>query len=683
MLTVGTRGRCGGSPSAHVCVFAAMVAALAACLSSEAGAEVLSAKRGFADTGAYYGNLQAVNAGWYYRWGPTRPSGVGDFDAQFLPMFWNGGQATASNINTIKNYGDVEWVLGFNEPERTDQANMTVAQAISAWQTIDNGFAGSGIKLVSPAVSDTGGGQSWLSSFMSQANSQGLQVDAVAFHWYGVSSPTDPIGAANSFISRVDSYHSSYGLPVWITEFGIIDWGGSYSTEEMRAANATFLENVVPRLESLSYVEGYAFYNWTGDTKLIEGSPLLPTNVGVPYVGTIESGDVYDFSGDDLGDHVAYLGGGELTYSGGLPGTVHHINALRGVSTISGTADWAMNGTADWVRVQPGTTLRKSGPNQVTWNAIGIANEGFIDVAQGVLRMENNPAATGSGVLRVKTDGTLSLHGLRGDTTAVINYSVELQGGTISTDMVNGVVAVGSPTVSGAGIVASHLTASSGTVVRVGGTGFSAPSQLVIDDFEGYGVGDVRDVASPPWTAHQNTSFADIESDGGNNVLTYGWSSTYRGLSGDLPDDGVYEDDQVATFFFRLNSKTDDPDHSFGLGDQATTDAVVFGDFETQVRVNDDPSASGTFMLDARDGGAFTGPLATGLALNSWYNVWMVVDQAADTYDVYLNTGTDDATTADKLNDAPLAFRNGYLGYAWQGPGLGGVGARRQRRSFR
>lgn len=33
----------------------------------------------------------------------------------------------------------------------------------------------------------------------------------------------------------------------------------------------------------------------------------------------------------------------------------------------------------------------------------------------------------------------------------------------------------------------------------------------LVDDFESYDVGNVRDVASPPWTAIGNTGFADVE----------------------------------------------------------------------------------------------------------------------------------------------------------------------------
>ena len=182
---------------------------------------------------------------------------------------------------------------------------MTVAQEISSWTTISNSFTGTSTKLISPAVSDTSGGQAWLASFMSQANSAGLKVDAVAFHWYGVSNPNDPAGAAASFLSRVDSYHNSYGKPVFITEFAIHDWGGAYSDAAITEANRQFLDIVVPALESRSYVAGYAWYHWFSDAHLFSGSPSTPTPMGYEYVGALRSGDVENAAGTNYGQHVA------------------------------------------------------------------------------------------------------------------------------------------------------------------------------------------------------------------------------------------------------------------------------------------------------------------------------------------------------------------------------------------
>jgi len=74
-------------------------------------------------------------------------------------------------------------VLGYNEPDSTSQANMTVAQAIADWPNMMQW----GLRAGAPAVSDsgvTGQGLDWLYSFMSQANSLGYRVDFIPIHYY-------------------------------------------------------------------------------------------------------------------------------------------------------------------------------------------------------------------------------------------------------------------------------------------------------------------------------------------------------------------------------------------------------------------------------------------------------------------------------------------------------------------
>jgi hypothetical protein len=121
--------------------------------------------------------------------------------------------------------------------------------------------------------------------------------------------------------------------------------------------------------------------------------------------------------------------------------------------------------------------------------------------------------------------------------------------------------------------------------------------------------------------------------------LTYGWASDFRGVSRSFPDAAAIDNSSTATVVFRFNSKTDAPNHSIGQGDQASTGTVDFGDFETQLRVKQG-TAAGTFALDARSGGSFISTLASGLALNTWYNIWMVVNQATDKYDLYMRKWT-------------------------------------------
>ena len=66
----------------------AIAAAIVAIFPTFVHGAILSAKRGFADTGANYNDLQATGAGWYYTWG-TGVGSPGTFDANNYPMFWS------------------------------------------------------------------------------------------------------------------------------------------------------------------------------------------------------------------------------------------------------------------------------------------------------------------------------------------------------------------------------------------------------------------------------------------------------------------------------------------------------------------------------------------------------------------------------------------------------------------
>jgi hypothetical protein len=668
---------------------------------------ILDAKRGFADTSANFNDLQASNASWYYTWGPTSPN-INGYNAMFYPMFWNGGEVTAANVanvNTVAasnaaiNPTAPTYALGFNEPEVSTQANMTVASAISSWQTLSADFTGTNIKLVSPAVSDTSAGQQWLSGFMSTAKADNLKVDAVAFHWYGVSTPNDPVGAANSFLSRVDSYHNSYGLPVFITEFAIHDWGGVYTDAQIIEANREFLNVVIPGLESRSYVVGYSWYNWFSDDPLYtttgngNNQVLTPTTESYSYIGSIGNGTTTDAGGQNLGQHVADMAGGTLTMSSA--GTVNYINALAFNSAITGAVNWTVSGSSNWVKIQSGATLNKTGANQVSFTS-PVTNNGVLEVSQGTLQIGSSVSGTGS--VMVNTNGTMQLtsagrfnnaplinvqSGGNFDYSALTSGLSLTSGHTLNNDGSGkgNVVAGTGSTVSGGGTFTGNVTANNGSTIQIGAGGAGVAARVIIDNFENYTPGAVATVATPAWTANAGTTEASIVNTGSNQVLSFGSATTaFIGVDRTLPAGTVDPNSSTAaTYFFRINSATDTPNHNIGLGDQASTQTVDFTDFETQLRLKQGTSA-GTFAIDARSGANFSNTLASNLSLNTWYNIWMVVHQSTDTYDIYMNTGAGNATTANKLNTSPLSFRNGttqdlneFLAYAGAAPIANGV----------
>jgi hypothetical protein len=69
-------------------------------------------------------------------------------------------------------------LLGFNEPDRSDQANMTTASAISLWPQLQ----AVNVPIVGPATSWLL--TSWMSNSWSLANSAGYRIDESGFHWY-------------------------------------------------------------------------------------------------------------------------------------------------------------------------------------------------------------------------------------------------------------------------------------------------------------------------------------------------------------------------------------------------------------------------------------------------------------------------------------------------------------------
>ena len=69
--------------------------------------------------------------------------------------------------------------------------------------------------------------------------------------------------------------------------------------------------------------------------------------------------------------------------------------------------------------------------------------------------------------------------------------------------------------------------------------------------------------------------------------------------------------------------------------------------------VDDGNSANNLYNLQA---GATT--ITTGLQEGTWYNAWLVINNATDTMDVYINEGSSRPTVGDKVNGAPVPFIN-------------------------
>ena len=354
--------------------------------------------------------ITGINAGWYYNWGSNANPDIAH--AEYVPMFWAGFAVNANNIQKIIDNATSDYLLGFNEPERDDQADMSVQAALSKWADLqilrDHGF-----KLVSPAPSDTRDGRAWLDEFMDAVDDDpNLEVDEVAFHWYGSVNPNNPAASARSFLNKVDQYHNNYGRPVWITEFAGIDWAGNFDTATMQEANRIFLQTAVAGLESRSYVTRYAWWNHNNDSRLLNSGTNLPTVTGEGWIDTIfDEGEQFNFNSQSQGSDVFYLRGGEITNTGNfIEQALRYLDATEGDSTISGTADFGFfDSDLGFFKVRNGATLRKQGVNTVTVPGSEVTNDGTLLIQNGTLQLEDGTRLTGEGTLRIDQNGVLAI----------------------------------------------------------------------------------------------------------------------------------------------------------------------------------------------------------------------------------------------------------------------------------
>jgi RNA polymerase sigma factor (sigma-70 family) len=220
--------------------------------------------------------LARSGAGWYYTWSTAHDgiSGPG-----FVPMVWGAGSVDAGSLARARQAGP--YLLGFNEPDMSGQANMTVDQALALWPKL----TATGRILGSPAVAyggDTPGG--WLDRFMSGAAARGYRVDFVAVHWYGGDFTTpDAVAQLKRYVEAV---HNRYHKPVWLTEFALIDFshGTRFPTDAQQAA---FVTAATAMLDGLPWLQRYAWFGLPakddGPSSGLFHSGAVPTAAGTAF----------------------------------------------------------------------------------------------------------------------------------------------------------------------------------------------------------------------------------------------------------------------------------------------------------------------------------------------------------------------------------------------------------------
>ena len=167
-------------------------------------------------------------------------------------------------------------LLGFNEPEIPDQANLSVEEGVKLWRDVvipvKRKFD---LRLGSPGMSsDVGRSKPWLNSFLTQLGGKD-EIDFLVVHWYGPHfSDMRPF---------LEDMHQSYGLPLWVNEFACSTMGnGESSVGEVEA----FMREAVRWLDNCEWVERYAYFgNKDVGTWVGRGSNFTEEGAGAMETG--------------------------------------------------------------------------------------------------------------------------------------------------------------------------------------------------------------------------------------------------------------------------------------------------------------------------------------------------------------------------------------------------------------
>ncbi|KAL8719880.1 MAG: hypothetical protein Q9225_003177 [Loekoesia sp. 1 TL-2023] len=208
-------------------------------------------------------------ATWAYSWdtdpasaftamGQNVPAGV-----EVVVMVNAPSKADGATLQKIKSSG-AKVVLGYNEPDGAEKSGQySLADAVSAWTKITKALA-PGLRIGSPAPAGTNVNDpnDWFVKFMQQTQANGAKVDFICLHHY--ASESDVASGVANFKSFVESVHNKYKLPIWVTEYAMVDYTLGPAVGQLKVPDAAtqvdYMKQSTAMLKSLSYVERFAWF---------------------------------------------------------------------------------------------------------------------------------------------------------------------------------------------------------------------------------------------------------------------------------------------------------------------------------------------------------------------------------------------------------------------------------------
>lgn len=217
------------------------------------------------------GIWQNLNVAWFYDWNIGANSSL---DHEYVAIRQNRGWPSLNQDWKAKG---MNHLLGYNEPDKSDQSKLTVDDAIHSWPDL----LATGMRVGAPAPSD--GGLNWLYQFIDKADAAELRVDFVPVHYYrATADPGDAKGAAEQLHQFLKGVHDRVKRPLWVTEWNN---GANWTTapdpnaKQQKAAVAAMMK----MLDETPFVERYSLYNWVEDVRKVVSKDNSLTPAGEVY----------------------------------------------------------------------------------------------------------------------------------------------------------------------------------------------------------------------------------------------------------------------------------------------------------------------------------------------------------------------------------------------------------------
>lgn len=227
-------------------------------------------KKGIALTYGHCEDARMVGASWEYAWSPSPPVCYG---VENTPMIWGIGDINSTVVSNS------EWLMGFNEPDRPDQANISPDVAADAWRIIEGMYPNK--KLVAPVPSTAD--RMWIVRFRDAYISkygEPPRLNALAAHaYYGTVAETEEL------VTWYESKSIEWNTPggVWVTEWAYLPCWMSYGEA------ISSMEQTVEWLENEPLVARYAWFaaRLTGDEEWSFKPKSCLTNLNDFYTGKL------------------------------------------------------------------------------------------------------------------------------------------------------------------------------------------------------------------------------------------------------------------------------------------------------------------------------------------------------------------------------------------------------------